>query len=281
MKIWEAIIYAIVGGFTELLPISFSGHSLLVQNVFHLSPLYSGDGPFVRAGISLGIFIALYMVFNREAKESGAIMRNLRSDNSRHRRARREEQEIKTRMFLLTIIGFIPMLFSFIFLGRAEGIGKLTYVSLFFVLNGLMILLCTRGAAGNRGEREVNLFDGIWIGLCRTVSVFPGLSSFGTSLCIGRVRGLNDGVNLRLAYMITMAFQPVSIAYYFLRGIIVGNFYGRTILSFLVAVLVSAGISLLSLATFKTVITKNKLRSFMYYCFDAAAIAFIIAIING
>ena len=118
MKIWEAIIYAIVGGLTELLPISFSGHSLMLQNVFHFSPLYSGDGLFVRAGISLGIFIALYMVFHQETKESLILMGNPQSRDPRHRRARREEQEIKTRMFLLTVIGLIPMLFSFFFMKR-------------------------------------------------------------------------------------------------------------------------------------------------------------------
>ena len=281
MKIWEAIIYAIIGGITKLMPISFSGHSILIQNTFHLSSLYNGDGLFVRAGISLGIFIALYMVFYKEAKEYKLIMRNLKNGDSRRRRVQREERELNTRFLLLTMIGFIPMLLSLIFLGKAEGINKLTYITAFFVLNGLVILLCTRRPAGKIDGWHTNLFDALWIALARIFAVFPGLSSVGASICIGRARGLDDTVNFRLTYMITLAFELVSVIYYLLRGFIVGSFYGRTILSFLIAVPVSTVASLLALVTMRNILAQNKLRSFMYYCFDAAAIAFIIAIING
>ncbi len=281
MKIWEAIIYAIVGGLTELLPISFSGHSILLQNTFHFSPLYSGDGPYVRAGISLGIIIALYMVLKGETRESRMVMEGMRNHHPHHRRARREEQALHTRVFLLTMIGVIPMLFSFIFLGKAEGIGNLTYITVFFVLNGLLILFCTRGTVGKRGAWDTYLYDTLLMGIFRMVSVFPGMSSVGTSLCIGRARGLNDDINIRFTYMMTLAFEVVSVLFYLFRGIFFGSFYGRTLISILIAVIISAIVAFLALITFRNMVMKNKLRSFMYYCFDAAAIAFIIAIING
>jgi undecaprenyl pyrophosphate phosphatase UppP len=53
------------------------------------------------------------------------------------------------------------------------------------------------------------------------------------------------------------------------------------VLSFLIAVAVSAVSAFFALVYFKNVIMKDKLKMFVYYCFDAAAIAFIIAIING
>ena len=281
MKIWQAIIYAIVGGITELLPISFSGHSMVLQNTFHLSPLNAGDGPFIRAGISLGMIIALYLVFHRETRESRMLVRRMTSHSSRRRRAGREEQGLKIRVLLLTGFGLIPMLFSFLFLGKAEGITKSVYISAFFVVNGLLIFLCTRGPEGKRGEREVTLYDTILMGLLRMPSVFPGLSSVGTSLCIGRARGISNTLNIRITYMLTLAFQILSCVFYLFRGIFYGNFYGITILSLLVVVILSAVVAFLALLTFRNMMLKNKLRSFMYYCFDAAAISFIIAIING
>lgn len=281
MKIWEAIIYAIIGGITEILPISFSGHSILFENTFHLSPLYSGDGPFVRAGISVGIVIALYIIFHREAGESKQAFRTMGSGRASGRASRRDEESLKTRVLLLSVIGFIPMLFSLIFLGKAEGMSNLTSIAILFAINGLLILICTRGAVGKRGEREATLYDMILMGLLRMISVFPGLSSSGTSLCIGRARGLSNSFNIRITYMLTMAFQILSCVFYLIRGIFMGDFYGRTLLSFLVAVIFSAGAAFLALITFRNMVMKNKLKAFMYYCFDAAAIAFIIAIING
>lgn len=281
MKIWEALIYAIIGGVTEILPISFSGHGILFEKTFHMSPLYSSDGLFIRAGISIGIVIALCMVFRQETQESKLIFQRLRSNGSRTRKSNQVDQGLKTRVLLLSIIGFIPMLFSFLFLGRAEGISNLTYIAVLFAVNGLLILICTRGTVGKRGDREATLYDMLLMGLFRTVCVFPGLSSAGASLCIGRARGLSNTFNIRVTYMLTIAFQIISCVYYLFRGIFMGDFYGRTILSFVVAVLVSAVAAFFALVTFRNMLLKNKLKAFMYYCFDAAAIAFIIAIING
>lgn len=281
MKIWEAIIYAIIGGITEILPISFSGHSILFQNTFHMSPLYSGDGLFVRAGISIGIVIALSMVFKQETNESKLIFQRFGNSNSTTRKSRKEDQGLKTRILLLSIIGFLPMLCSFFFLGKAEGMGKLTYIAILFALNGLLIFICTRGPVGKRSERQATLYDMLIMGVSRMISVFPGLSSTGTSLCIGRARGLSNSFNIRITYMLTIAFQTIACVFYLFRGIFMGNFYGRTILSFVIAVLISTIAAFFVLVTFRNMVLKNKLKSFMYYCFDAGAIAFIIAIING
>ena len=281
LKIWEAMIYAFVGGITELLPISFSGHSILLQNMFHISSLFSDDGPFIRGGISIGIAIALYMVFQGDTRESTLIVQKSKGRNLRNRRVRREEEDLKSRVFLLTLIGFVPMLLSFLFLGKWESTGKLTMVTVFFCINGILIFLCTRGQPGKKGEREITLYDTLLMGLFRMLSVFPGLSSVSTSLCIGRARGLSDSVNIRITYMLTLGFQVISALFYIVRGIFVGSFYGRTILSFLIVIPIAAVVSFFALITFRNIVLKNKLRAFMYYCFDAAAIAFIVAIING
>ena len=44
MKIWEAIIYGIIGGLTEVLPVSFAGHAALLRGAFNLSSLNEVSG---------------------------------------------------------------------------------------------------------------------------------------------------------------------------------------------------------------------------------------------
>lgn len=281
MKFWEVILYALVGGISELLPISFSGHSAMLQNVFHMSSLNAGDGFYVRAGICIGIIIALCMVFRNETRESKLILRKLRGRDTHRRRTSGQEQGIKIRVFLLSFFAFIPMLFSLIFMGKAENNGSLIHITIFFVLNGFLIFLCTRGPVGQRGDREVTLYDSLLIGVLRMLSVFPGLSSVGTSLCIGRARGMSQSFNIRFTYMLTMGFQLVGCVYYLFRGFIFGSFTGRSILSFILSIVISSVAAFFSMLYFKNVIMKDKLKMFVYYCFDAAAIAFIIAIING
>lgn len=280
MKIWEVIVYALVGGISELLPVSFSAHSTILEKVFHMSSLTTGEGIYIRAGICLGIVFALYMVFRDETKESRMLLRQMRSSNAR-RRARQQESHSGLRETLLVVFALIPMLFSLIFMGKAEANGNLIHITVFLVINGILLFVSTRGPVGKRGSEDVTLYDSLLVGVLRTVSVFPGLSSVGTSLCVGRIRGMSPAFNFRFTYMTTLCMQVICCLYFLVRGIAFGSFTFGTVLSFLIAVAVSAVSAFFALVYFKNVIMKDKLKMFVYYCFDAAAIAFIIAIING
>ncbi len=281
MKIWEVIVYALVGGIAELIPVSFPAHSAMLQNVFHMTSLTTGEGIYIRAGICLGIVLALYMVFRDETKESRVLLRKMRSGTSRRRRGQNEEQGSNLRVVLLVLFALIPMLFSFLFMGKAETSGSLIHITIFFVINGILLFVCSRGPVGKRDADDVTLYDSLLIGILRTVSVFPGLSSVGTSLCVGRARGMSPAFNFRFTYMLTLCIQGISSVYFIFRGIFLGAFSFGTVLSFLIAVAVSSVSAFFALLYFKNVIIKDKLKMFVYYCFDAAAIAFIIAIING
>ncbi len=281
MKIWEVIVYAIVGGISELLPISFPAHSAILQNLFHMSSLISGDGPFIRAGICLGIMVALYMVFRDDTTESRVILRKMRNRSPRNHRSRTDHRESKLRLILLVFFALIPMLFSFIYIGKAEREFSLIHITVFFVINGILIFICSRGPVGKWEDEAATLYDSLMVGALRMVSVLPGLSSVGTSLCVGRARGMSPAFNIRFTYLTTLWFQAASCVFFLFRGIFLGNFYWQTILSFVIALTVSAVVAFFTLLYFRNMILKDKLKMFVYYCFDAAAIAFIIAIING
>ncbi len=281
MKIWEAIVYALVGGITELIPVSFPAHSAILQNVFHMTSLTTGEGPYIRAGICLGIVLALYMVFHDETKESKVLLRKMRSRDRRRRRSHNEDRGSHLRLLLLAFFALIPMLLSFLFMGKAESNGSLIHITIFFALNGILLFICTRGPVGKREAEDVTLYDSLLVGVLRMVSVFPGLSSVGTSLCVGRIRGMSPGFNFRFTYLLTMCIQGISVVFFLFRGIFLGSLSMGTVLSFLIAAAVSAVTAFFALLYFRNVIMKDKLKMFVYYCFDAAAIAFIIAIING
>ena len=281
MKIWEVIVYAIVGGITELIPVSFPAHSALLQNVFHMNSLTVGEGPYIRAGICLGIVLALYMVFRDETKESRVLLRQMRRRSSRRRINRTDDNGIQLRGVLLVFFALIPMLFSFLFMGRAETKCSLIHITLFFAVNGILLYVCTRGPVGRREQDDVTLYDSLLVGVLRMLSVFPGLSSVGTSLCVGRARGMSPGFNFRFTYMLTLSIQVISCVFFLFRGIFLGSMTFGTVLSFLIAVVVSSVTAFFALLYFRNVVLKDKLKIFVYYCFDAAAIAFIIAIING
>ena len=86
MKIWEAILYGITGGLTEVLPISFAGHTALLRGVFNLSSLNEGNGLYVRAAICLGVLLAVVLAFRTETFTTGRTLLTMTGGSPRRRR---------------------------------------------------------------------------------------------------------------------------------------------------------------------------------------------------
>ncbi len=277
MGFWEAVFYGILGGITELLPFSFAGHAAVFQEAFRLSPLDQGGGAYVRAAISLGMIIAIFSVFSEDIFRSRSAISRARSS----RRRVNQEDSIKLRTVLLCGFALLPMLISFFFLASAERMNRLPYVALFFALNGLLIYICSRGPAGRREDKDITIFDALLIGFLRMFSVYPGLSSVGTSVCVGRARGLSGHSNLRFTFLLSLVYQMIAFVYYLFRAFLYGSFSGRIILIFILTAAVAALVAYYALQYFRNLLEKNKLSFFAYYCWDAAVITVILAIING
>ena len=279
MSIWEAIIYAICGGICELLPMSFSGHAAVLQNAFQLSPLSEGGGYFVRAAIILGVIFAILLAFPSEIGSARHGFRLMR----RRRRPRRGENRdrLLIRTARLNLIALVPMALSFLFLAYAERIQRLPYIAIFFAIGGCFLFLCCRGRDGQRMERDLTLFDTLSIGLVRMLSVFPGLSSVGSSLAVGQAFEIEPQCNARLTYTITLGYEVGALIYFMLRAILYGSFSGMILLSCIVSVVVTAVVGYFALQYVRYLLQRNRLKFFAFYCWDVAVIVLALALINS
>ena len=283
MSIWEAIIYAICGGICELLPMSFSGHAAVLQNAFQLSPLSEGGGYFVRAAIILGVILAILLALPSEIGSAYMGWRLLRQKRRPRRGDNRAQLQIRTtRLYLFAVI---PMFLSFLFLAYADRISRLPYIAGFLFLNGCFIYMCCRKKlhqrAEERTERDLTIFDALKIGFVRMLSVFPGLSSVGSSLAVGRSVGLEPQCNARIAYTLTLGYEVGALIFYMLRGIFFGSFSAMILLACVVSVICAAVVGYFALQYVRYLLEKKRLNFFAYYCWDMAMIVLILALINS
>jgi len=279
LKIWESIIYGMIAGFCELLPISFQGHSAIMGNVFHLSPLDSSSGLFVRWMLCLGVMTAILLSYRKEIYTMNRELPYITGIKKYRRRQKRNM--LLRRSIFLGGLALLPMLASLFFLKKAENVGHLLITALLFTFNGLLLSYCCKGKEGSVTERSASIFDALLIGVVRMVSIFPGLSSFGTSVAIGRARGYHQDYNLRFTYLLTYVFQCVLSIYFFIQSLLYGQFTWGLTVPMIVAYAVSVATGYLAIQYFHYIMKKNKLRIFAYYCWEAAAIAVILALINA
>lgn len=278
MKIWEAIIYGIFGGLTELLPLSFQGHCVLLQGAFDLTAL-TGSGYFVRAAVCLGIMAAVILSFSAE---SGNMSRELLKMSGLKKRRRKERGNLLLRRSIfLCFFALVPMLLSFIYAAFAQRITSLFYTALLFALNGIVLSVCFRTPAGQKAEAEATILDTLFIGLARAASVFPGLSSVGSSLAVGNARGLSREYNLRLAYLLVLFYEAGAFVYYLVRGFLYGSFSPSLILPILFALIFAAVSGYFGIQYLRYMLRHNKLGFFSYYCWTLTGIMLFLSLINA
>lgn len=277
MKIWEAILYGITGGLTEVLPISFAGHAALLRGIFNLSSLNEGNGLYVRAAICLGVLLAVVLAFRTETLDTGRTLLTMKDSNPRRRR----KNAAQRRSVFMGVVAFVPMLLSFLLTAYAERIERLSLVALFFALNGLVIYLCFRLAVGQKNGRNVTVPDVLLLGASRAACVFPGLSPIAASLSVGRACGLSAQYDLRLCYQLTAAYQLAAFVYRMIRAFAYGSFSGATLAMMLLAAVFATVFGYLAIQYLRYLLQKEKFNVFSYYCWDMVAIALIVALINA
>ena len=86
---------------------------------------------------------------------------------------------------------------------------------------------------------------------------------------------------LRFTAMLTLGFSLCEFVYRLLRAVIVGTFSASLWLPMLVALVASTVAGYFALQYLKYLLHREKLRVFSYYCWDAAVIALILALINA
>lgn len=279
MKIWEAIIYGLIGGATELLPVSFTGHYALLKEIFGLSSLSEGAGYYIRIAISLGVIVAICSSFRKESAMLGR--EALILSGLKRRKRSQQADRAYVRSVLVFSLALAMMLLSLLYCARAQRQTRLLYVAAGFVINGLVLHWVSRGRGGEKAENNVLVSDAFFIGAARMLSVFPGLSGLGSSLFVGQARDLSFHYNARVAYMLTLSYEALSLIYHFIRAILYGSFQVDVLLPFVIVLAVTAAVGYLAMHYFRYLVVRKKLGIFAYYCWDAAMIALVVALINA
>ena len=279
MKIWEAILYGLFGGASELLPISYTGHYAILRSAFNLSPLNEGGGYYIRMAICIGVILAINIAFRPESRTLGREV--LRITGIKKRGHNEIYDRVRVRSIVIGLFALLPLLLSLIFATLVDHFSGLIYVALLFILNGLILFFCFRSSEGGKNERRVLLSDMLWIGVCRTFWVLPGLSSLGISLSVGRLRGLKTEYNVRVAYMLTLAFECVALLYHLIRAFLYGAFAFSLLLPMLFTIAFAATAGYFAIQYFRYLTHRNKLNLFAYYSWEAAVIVLILALINS
>jgi undecaprenyl-diphosphatase len=215
MTILQAIILGIVQGLTEFLPISSSGHLLLVPWLFNWHFLLENPdlNKTFDVALHLGTFVAVVLDFWREiGRLLGAWVRSL---------ARRSLAEPEARLAWLLIVSTIPaaivgVLFEdFI----TNTLGKPWMIGVAMIVFAGFMYLVDHAAKLDRGLESLTWVDAILIGAAQALALLPGVSRSGVTMMTGLLVRLDRESAARYSFLMSIpviggaaAFKGLEVA---------------------------------------------------------------------
>ena len=193
MSIIEAIILGIIQGATEFLPISSSGHLVLLPTIFNMT---QPDLAMVGL-VHLGSLLAVLIYFRRDLWNIiTAVLAGLRD--------RKPMGTTDARLGWYIAVGCIPAAVAgILFEDFFDGIfGKPTWAAFFLLITAGLLVLGEKLMSGDKTFDTMTWKDTILIGLFQAMALLPGISRSGSTIVGGLLRGLDRSQAARYSFLL-------------------------------------------------------------------------------
>jgi undecaprenyl-diphosphatase len=185
MTIVEAIILGAVQGITEFLPVSSSGHLVLLQKVFHISEPALLFDTMVHVGTLAAVFVVLWQDIRKIL--------------------RRPFQRLTGFLILATLP---TVIIALIFKERIEeAFASGVYVGFAFLITAAVLFISyrlSRGWRRPRNEYTMNGLDALIIGVLQGIAIIPGVSRSGLTLSGALSRKLDRHFAARFSFLLSI-----------------------------------------------------------------------------
>lgn len=267
MSVLDAFVLAVVQGLTEFLPVSSSGHLVLVQSFLDIqSPAVMGFDVYVHFGTLVSLLVLFWndvriMVLDTfRTLTRGKIPEDYRTSES-------------FRTAVAVLVGTVPAgVVGVLFRHQIEDFfqdPKMVAVNL--VLTGLLLFLTRLASA--KDDRRVGLAIGFLIGIAQAIAILPGISRSGSTIAMGMFLGLTPVLAARFSFLLSVPviagaaiLETKNIFYYAAE---------LGVLPIVVGVVVAALSGAFAIKVLLKIVHRGKFSAFAFYCLVAGIIGIL------
>ena len=198
----QVIVLAIVQGLTEFLPISSSGHLVLVPTIFG----WADQGLAFDVAMHFGSLIAVLIYFR------GDITMLLRGSL---RVVSLDVSSVEARIALAIGLGTIPAAIAGLALGDWIGSNLRSPQLIAGTLAGyaVVMILVDRFGKKQRDLRSIGIRDALLIGVAQALALVPGTSRSGITISAGLALGFQRTEAARFSFLLAVPVILLATAY--------------------------------------------------------------------
>jgi len=203
MTLIQALFSGIIQGLTEFLPVSSSGHLVLLQHLFGLKE----QALFFDISLHMGTLAAVVFFFRKEVGSIiTAVFRGLALLVRGKTAMAQLYADMDIRMAVLIVAGCVPTaIIGLVFNNLAERI----FSSLFLV--GIMLILTGGFLWSTRwikktgdGIERFSIKNAVWIGIIQGLAILPGISRSGSTITAALFLGINRETAARYSFLLSI-----------------------------------------------------------------------------
>lgn len=194
MTFLQQLLIAIVQGITEFLPISSSGHLILIPYLTD----FPDQGPLIDVAVHVGSLLAIIIYFWRDAlglARGGFATVGLGND------------PLQRRLFLWIAAGTVPAVALGLFLklgGYLDSFRITDLVAINLIVYGLLLGAADRWGRQEKNFEDASLRDAILIGLAQALALIPGTSRSGATMTAARALGYKRVEAARFSFLLAI-----------------------------------------------------------------------------
>lgn len=270
MNIWESLLYGLISGLTEFLPVSSKGHQAVLKELFGVTDAEPLRDIMIRISFLLAIIICC-----------GTYIEKLRRDQKTGRRSRRNRFIDSSTAYDLQIIKTAgsSMLAVMLLAGFTGSFaGNLAMVALFFVINGLALYIPEHLPHSNKDASKMSALDGLLIGISSALSILPGISRVGCSLSCSIARGADKQKALNWVLVLSIPATVLWLVFDLISLFTVGIGYltFQIFLGYLLSAMVAFAAACCGIYIIRFITLRSDISFFGYYCWGMALLSFIL-----
>jgi undecaprenyl-diphosphatase len=267
----HAIVLGIVQGLSEFLPISSSGHLLLVPELFGWTELthHAALNKTFDVALHLGTLVGALWYFRTEvAGYAVAAWRSLRT---------RSLEGPNARMAWLLLVSAIPgALVGALFESTIEdNLGEPELIGVMLIIFGALLLWVDRRPQRRQFD-DFRVRDAALMGIAQAVALQPGVSRSGVTISEGRWLGFDRDAATRISFLMSLPIIAGAVLYKGAKVATNGGVPPHFAGPFIWGTLASAVSGLLAITVLLRILRTRSFLPFVVYRFVAGAAVIVI-----
>lgn len=272
MNILEGIVYGLISGFSEFLPISSLGHQELLKMFFGVASPEPLRDIFVHLAFLIAVFVGCGTYIEKVRRE---LQQN---SKTKKRRSRQHEHSVVYDVTLLKNATYAMILGMIVLRIVFRSSSTLMVIGFGFLLNGIFMFIPEYMPHGNKDAKKMSAFDSFLLGLVGSLSVLPGFSRVGSAISCAVARGADQ--TKAYNWLLVLTIPAVFLLLIFDIVVIFQTGFGTvtllSLLSYLLSGLFAFISSIAGIYLMRFMLVRSVFSTFAFYSWGASLLSFLL-----